>query len=167
MTNTVNLDNAVNSTHSTSVWVDADACPKIVRELICKTAIKKCIPVTFVSNQALKLQKSAYIKMTVVKAGFDVADNHIVEVCHPNDIVITSDIPLADELIQKQARVVSFKGRLYTADNIKQSLNMRDFMDTMRGTGVLAANEMGQQAAYSDKDKKAFADVFNRLLQAG
>lgn len=167
MTNTVNLDNAVNSTHSTSVWVDADACPKIVRELICKTAIKKCIPVTFVSNQALTLQKSAYIKMTVVKAGFDVADNHIVEACQPNDIVITSDIPLADELIQKQARVMSFKGRLYTTENIKQSLNMRDFMETMRGTGVLAANEMGQQAAYSDKDKKAFADAFNRLLQAG
>ncbi|PIE47163.1 MAG: hypothetical protein CSA42_04970 [Gammaproteobacteria bacterium] len=147
------------------IWVDADACPKIARELISKTAIRTQTKTTFVANQALYLKPSTLINMTVVNQGFDVADNFIIENCTSGDLIITSDIPLADEGINKNAQVMDFKGMIYTKDNIKQNLNMRDFMDTMRGTGVLNPTEMGRQKPYSDKDKKAFADGLNRLVR--
>lgn len=147
------------------IWVDADACPKIARELITKTAIRTQTKTTFVANQALHLTPSPFINMKVVAQGFDVADNVIIENCTRGDLIITNDIPLADEGINEGAKVMSFKGMIYTKDNIKQSLNMRDFMDTMRGTGVLNPTEMGGQKPYSDKDKKAFADGLNKLVR--
>ncbi|WP_434353417.1 YaiI/YqxD family protein [Psychrobacter sp. HD31] len=147
------------------IWVDADACPKIARELITKTAMRTQTKTTFVANQALHLTPSPFINMKVVAQGFDVADNVIIENCTRGDLIITNDIPLADEGINEGAKVMSFKGMIYTKDNIKQSLNMRDFMDTMRGTGVLNPTEMGGQKPYSDKDKKAFADGLNKLVR--
>lgn len=149
------------------IWIDADACPKIAKELICKTAIRTKTTAHFVANQYLTLPKSPSIKMTVVKQGFDVADNYIVEHCQANDIIITNDIPMANDIISKldkHAKVMNFKGKLYNKENIKQALSMRDFMDTMRGTGMLDPSEMGGQKPYSDKDKKAFADGLNRLV---
>lgn len=149
------------------IWIDADACPKIAKELICKTAIRTKTTAHFVANQYLTLPKSPSIKMTVVKQGFDVADNYIVEHCQTNDIIITNDIPMANDIISKldkHAKVMNFKGKLYNKENIKQALSMRDFMDTMRGTGMLDPSEMGGQKPYSDKDKKAFADGLNRLV---
>lgn len=149
------------------IWIDADACPKIARELICKTAMRTNTQASFVANQHINLPKSPSIKMTVVKQGFDVADNYIVEHCQVNDIIITNDIPMANDIISKldkHAKVMNFKGKLYNKENIKQALSMRDFMDTMRGTGMLDPSEMGGQKPYSDKDKKAFADGLNRLV---
>lgn len=149
------------------IWVDADACPKVARELICKTAIRTKTTAHFIANQPIPLAKSVFVKMTVVGKGFDVADNFIVEHCQANDLVITNDIPMANDVIDKlgkSAKIINFTGKRYTKDNIKQALNMRDFMETMRGTGVLDPSEMGGQKPYSDKDKKAFADGLNRLV---
>ncbi len=147
------------------MWIDADACPKVARDLIIKTAIRTQTPTVFVANQRLNLQKSPYLTMIVVGKGFDVADDYIVQECAEGDLVISSDIPLANDALNKGAQVMNFKGHLYTKENIKQSLSMRDFMDTMRGTGVLDPSEMGGQKPYFDKDKKAFADGLNRLVQ--
>lgn len=150
-----------------SIWVDADACPVIARELINKTAIRTQTPAIFVANQAIKLPKSPFIRLEVVSAGFDVADDYIATHCQQGDLVITSDIPLASDVIDKGAKVITTRGQEYTADNIKQALNMRDFMDVMRGTGVPDPQQtakMGQKP-YGDKDKKAFADALNRLVK--
>lgn len=147
-----------------TIWVDADACPVIVRELICKTAKRKQVLARFVANQAIQLPKSPYVQMQVVAKGFDVADNHIAQHVQTGDVVITSDIPLANDVLTHGARVLSPRGHEYTFDNIKQALNMRDFMDSMRSTGVLEPQQMGGQKPYGDKDKKAFADGLNRLL---
>lgn len=150
-----------------SIWVDADACPVIVRELIGKTAIRTQTPAIFVANQAIKLPKSPLIGLQVVAAGFDVADAHIVKHCQRGDLVITNDIPLASDAINKGASVITTRGQAYTADNIKQALNMRDFMDMMRGTGVINPQETAKtgQKPYGNKDKKAFADALNRLVR--
>ncbi len=165
------------------IWIDADACPKVARELIIKTAIRTQRLAVFVANQSLPLQKSPYLNMQVVGKGFDVADDYIVEQCQAGDLVLTNDIPMASDVLDKfdnklnntkinntkktkQAiYVMDFKGNLYTAENIKQRLNMRDFMETMRGTGMLDPSDMGGQKPYSDKDKKAFADGLNRLVR--
>lgn len=146
------------------IYIDADACPKPIREFICKSAVRTEITCIFVSNSYLQLPKSPYIKLKQVGQGFDVADDHIAEQANANDLAVTSDIPLANDLVEKQVAVINFKGHKYTAENIKQSLNMRDFMDVMRGTGVLEPSQMGGQKPFSDKDKKAFADGFNKLL---
>ncbi len=147
------------------MWIDADACPKVARDLIIKTAIRTQTPTVFVANQTLQLQKSPFIRMIVVGKGFDVADDYIVQECEEGDLVISSDIPLANDALDKGSHVMNFKGHIYTKENIKSSLSMRDFMDTMRGTGVLDPSEMGGQKLYSDKDKKAFADGLNRLVR--
>lgn len=154
------------------IWIDADACPKIARELICKTAMRTKTQANFVANQHINLPKSPFISMTVVKQGFDVADNYIVDNCQTGDLIITNDIPMANDVISKfanlrnnqPAKILNFKGKLYNKENIKQALSMRDFMDTMRGTGVLDPSEMGGQKPYDDKDKKAFADGLNKLV---
>lgn len=153
---------------SMKIWVDADSCPKVAKELIIKTAIRTQTLATFVANQRLNIQASPYLEMKVVGHGFDVADDYIVEQCQDSDLVLTNDIPLASEILdkhKKNIKVMNYKGRLYTTENIKQALNMRDFMETMRGTGMIDPNEMGGQKPYSDKDKKAFADGLNRLVK--
>lgn len=150
-----------------SIWVDADACPVIARELIGKTATRTQTPAVFVANQAIKLPKSPFISLQVVLAGFDVADDYIAKHCQQGDLVVTSDIPLASDVIDKGAIVITARGQAYTADNIKQALNMRDFMDMMRGTGVPDSQDMAKmgQKPYGNKDKKAFADALNRLVR--
>ncbi|MFT7322702.1 MAG: hypothetical protein ACI8R1_000828, partial [Psychrobacter glaciei] len=116
-------------------------------------------------NQPIKLRKSPLLIMTVVPSGFDKADDYIVEQIQPGDLAITSDIPLANDILDKGGMVLTTRGMVYDKNNIKQKLNMRDFMDTMRGTGVLELQEMSGQKPYGDRDKKAFADGLNRLVR--
>ncbi|MDP8033830.1 YaiI/YqxD family protein [Pasteurella atlantica] len=145
------------------IYIDADACPKTLRDFICKSVMRTKTTAIFVSNSFINLPRSPFISIKVVEKGFDIADNYIVEQAEKNDLAITSDIPLANDLINKGVAVINFKGLEYNKDNIKQNLGMRDFMDMMRSTGVLEPSQMGKQKPFSDKDKKIFADTFNRL----
>lgn len=145
------------------IYVDADALPKIAKEIIIKTANRTKITAIFVANSLIALPPSPYIQCVVVGAGLDMADDHIASLVTNGDLVITSDIPLADSVIQKGAKVLTAHGDTMNSQNIKQKLNARDFMDAMRGTGVLSPKQMSQQKPYNDKDKKRFADGINRL----
>lgn len=147
------------------IWVDADAVPLIAKDLIIKTAERTQTTAIFVANQPIKLRKSPLLIMTVVPQGFDKADDYIAEHVQAGDLAITSDIPLANDILDKGAHVITPRGEVYNKDNIKQKLNMRDFMDTMRGTGVLELQQMSGQKPYGDRDKKAFADGLNRLVR--
>lgn len=147
------------------IWVDADAVPIIAKDLIIKTAERTQTMAIFVANQPIKLRKSPLLLMTVVPHGFDKADDYIVEQIQAGDLAITSDIPLANDILEKGGMVLTPRGMVYDKNNIKQKLNMRDFMDTMRGTGVLELQEMSGQKPYGERDKKAFADGLNRLVR--
>ena len=142
------------------IWVDADACPGIVKEILFRAAGRVRITVTLVANQYLKTPPSRYIKSLQVPAGFDVADNRIVQLLEIGDLVVTADIPLAAEVIAKGGYAIDPRGRLYTEDNIRERLNMRDFMDELRGTGVVT----GGHAAFSHVDRQAFANQLDRFL---
>ncbi len=142
------------------IWVDADACPVVIKEIIFRAAERQQIETTLVANQALRVPPSRFIKALQVQQGFDVADNEIVRRAAVGDLVITSDIPLAAEVIEKGARALSPRGELFTADNIRGRLNMRDFLETMRSSGV----QTGGPAALSQSDRHAFASHFDRLL---
>ena len=147
------------------VWVDADAVPNIVKQLIVKTAERTQTAANFVANRAIALPRLPLLTMIVVEGGFDKADDYIAEHCTAGDVVITADIPLANDCINKGAKVDTPRGFVYDKDNIKQKLNMRDFMDTMRSTGVLEPQQQGSQAPYSDKDKQAFANILNAWVR--
>ncbi len=142
------------------IWVDADACPVVIKEILFRAAERTQISLTLVANQYIKTPPSKVITSLQVSAGFDVADNEIVARVSPGDLVITSDIPLADEVITKQAQALSPRGELYTKSNIKSRLNMRDFMDTLRSSGV----HTGGPAALSQADRKAFASHLDSIL---
>lgn len=143
------------------IWVDADACPVVVREILFRAAKRTGVEVTLVANQPVATPKLANINSLQVSHGFDVADDEIVKRAAPGDLVITSDIPLAAEVIAKGAQALSPRGELHTTENIRARLNMRDFLDTMRSSGV----EMGGgPAAFSQRDKQAFANHLDRWL---
>ena len=142
------------------IWVDADACPGAIKEILFRAAERTGTQLTLVANQPLRTPPSKYISSLQVAAGFDVADNEIVRRAEANDLVITSDIPLAAEVIAKDARALSPRGELFTKGNIGARLNMRDFLDTMRGSG----EHTGGPAAFSNADKKEFADQLDRIL---
>lgn len=146
------------------MWIDADACPVVARQLIIKTAERTQTPAIFVANQLISLPRLSILQMKVVEGGFDKADQYIADNCVTGDVVITADIPLANDCVEKGAKVVTARGFIYDKDNIKQKLNMRDFMDTMRSTGVLEPSQQGGQAPYSDKDKMNFANVLNKWI---
>ncbi len=148
------------SDHRVKVWVDADACPVAAREILCRAAKRCQIQITFVANQAIPLPKSPYLSHRQVGAGFDVADNWIVQHCHEGDLVITTDIPLAAEVIEKGALALNTRGELYTLNNIRARLNMRDFMETMRSSGVYS----GGAPPYGANDKKSFANQLDQWL---
>lgn len=145
----------------TKIWIDADACPVVIKEILYRAAERCKIETILVANQALSTPPSRYIKAIQVGAGFDVADNEIVKRVQNNDLVITSDIPLAAEVIEKGATTLSPRGEKYTAANIKARLNMRDFMDTLRSSGV----DTGGPSALNHNDRKAFADQLDQWLQ--
>jgi len=142
------------------IWVDADACPVVIKEILFKAATRTQVITTFIANQYIKTPPSPYLKSIQVAPGFDVADNEIVKLCGPDDLVITADIPLAAEVIEKGAQALNPRGEMYSLDSIKQKLNMRDFMDTMRASGV----QTGGQAPLNQKDRQNFANNLDRYL---
>ncbi len=146
--------------NSKQIWVDADACPKVIKEILFRAAERVSVPLTLVANQPLQVPRSHYIRSIKVAVGFDVADNHIVQQAEEGDLVITADIPLAAEVIAKGCLALNPRGDLYTEDNIRQRLRMRDFMDTLRSSGV----DTGGPASFSQADRQAFANQLDRLL---
>ena len=142
------------------IWVDADACPVVIKEILFRAAERTSTRLTLVANHSLPVPHSRYIDFVRVRHGFDVADNEIVNRLSAGDLVITSDIPLAAEIIEKGGQALSPRGELYTANNIKARLNIRDFMETMRASGV----NTGGPDALSHADRKSFADQLDRIL---
>jgi uncharacterized protein YaiI (UPF0178 family) len=142
------------------IWVDADACPVVIKEILFKAAQRTGVLTTFVANQSIRIPPSEHIKMLQVSSGFDVADNEIVKQASAGDLVITADIPLAAEVIEKGALALSPRGELFTASDIKAKLTMRDFMDTMRASG----EHTGGQAPFSQHERQAFANQLDRWL---
>ncbi len=142
------------------IWVDADACPKVIKEILYRAAERVAMPLTLVANQPLQVPRSRHINSIQVGAGFDVADNYIVQQAAAGDLVITADIPLAAEVVANGCLALNPRGELYTEDNIRQRLNMRDFMDTLRSSGV----DTGGPAALSQADRQAFANQLDHWL---
>jgi len=142
------------------IWVDADACPVVAKEILYRAAERTKVSIVLVANQALQTPNSSYISTLQVPRGFDVADDEIVKRLTAGDLVITSDIPLAAEVIEKGGQALSPRGELHTTENIQARLNMRDFLDTMRASGV----DTGGPASYSQRDRQAFANCLDQLL---
>jgi uncharacterized protein YaiI (UPF0178 family) len=142
------------------IWVDADACPKVIKEILFRAAERVQLPLILVANKPLQTPPSRLISSIRVDGGFDVADNHIVQHLQPGDLVITADIPLAAEVIEKGGHALNPRGTFYTRDNIKELLTMRDFMDELRGSGI----HTGGPKALSQSDRQAFANQLDRFL---
>jgi len=142
------------------IWVDADACPVVIKDILFRAAERTGVYMTLVANQPVRVPPSRFIDMLQVKSGFDVADNEIVNRLGIGDLVITGDIPLAAEVIEKGGYALNPRGELYSADSIRSRLNMRDFLDTMRASGV----NTGGPPALSQSDRKSFANHLDKLL---
>ncbi len=143
-----------------TIWVDADACPVVIKEILYRTADRLEVRVVLVANQHLSVPTSRWVNARQVAQGLDAADHHIVAQVAEGDLVITADIPLAAEVLEKGARVITPRGERYTANNIRQRLNMRDFMDAMRGSGVVT----GGPPPLSQRDRQAFGNALDTLL---
>lgn len=144
------------------IWVDADACPAPIKEIIFRAAERTQTQTTLVANHSMRVPATRYVTLLRVNQGFDIADNEIVKRVQAGDIVITSDIPLAAEVVALQVHAINPRGEEYTEHNIKSILNMRDFMDTMRSSGVEMS---GGPAKLSSADKQAFGNALDRILQ--
>lgn len=142
------------------IWVDADALPNIIKEVLFKAAQRTGVATTLIANQYVKVPPNKHIQSVVVSSGFDVADNEIVRRCNAGDLVITADIPLAAEVIEKGAQVINPRGEEYTTENIRSRLNIRDFMDTMRASGV----QSGGPPPLGQQEKQQFANQLDRIL---
>lgn len=142
------------------IWVDADACPVAIREILFRAATRTGVPMTLVANQPIRVPRAGHVDALQVAAGFDVADNEIVRRLAAGDLVITADIPLAAEAIEKGAHALSPRGELYSPDTIRARLNMRDFMDTLRGSGI----HTGGPPALGQRERQDFANNLDRLL---
>ncbi|MFZ2451781.1 MAG: YaiI/YqxD family protein [Methylovulum miyakonense] len=142
------------------IWVDADACPKAIKDILFRAAERLAITTTLVANHKLATPPSRHIKFLQVNAGFDVADNEIVKRLTEGDLVITGDIPLANEVLDKGGHAINPRGELYTVETIKERLNMRDFMDSLRSSGI----NTGGPAALSPRDIQAFANQLDKFL---
>lgn len=142
------------------IWVDADACPVAIKEILFRAAKRTNVGLTLVANQPIRVPKSSSIRAIQVSPGFDVADNEIVKRCRAGDLVVTSDIPLAAEVLHKGAHALSPRGEMFSADDIRARLTMRDFLDTMRASGVVT----GGPPALSHNDRKLFAGRLDALL---
>jgi uncharacterized protein len=143
------------------IWVDADACPGVIKDILFRAAERACVHMTLVANQSMRIPPSPYIRFTQVASGFDVADKHIVALLETNDLVITADIPLAAATIDKGAHALNPRGELYTKDNIRERLSMRNFMDELRGSGVAT----GGPPVLGPRDRQAFANSLDRVLR--
>jgi uncharacterized protein len=142
------------------IWVDADACPVVIKDILYRAAVRASLHLTLVANRALQVPRSPWIRMVQVAQGFDVADNHIVAMAAPGDLVITADIPLAAVVVEKGASALNPRGELYTRENVQGLLDMRNFMDTLRSSGV----ETGGPSALSSSDRQAFANQLDRWI---
>ena len=142
------------------IWVDADACPVPVKEILFRAAERTDLELVLVTNHAIRKPNLSNIKLLQVPGGFDVADNEIIKRVEAGDLVITSDIPLAAEVIEKNAQALNPRGELYSASTIKSLLSMRDLMDSLRGSGIQA----GGQSAYSQADRRMFANKLDTIL---
>ena len=143
------------------IWVDADACPGVIKEILFRAAERTQRPLTLVANQTLRTPASPLIRMIQVPGGFDEADKYIAAHVEAGDLVITADIPLAAAVVDKNAHALSPRGELYGKENIRELLDLRNFMDTLRSTGV----ETGGPSAFSAGDRQAFANRLDRLLR--
>jgi uncharacterized protein len=142
------------------IWIDADACPKAIKDILYRAAERTQTTIILVANQYLQTPPSRYIKLLQVKPGFDVADNEIVQRLNVGDLVITGDIPLANEVIEKGGHAINPRGERYTQDSIRERLNMRDFMDTLRASGI----DTGGPSALNSRDIQAFANQLDKFL---
>lgn len=142
------------------IWVDADACPAVIKDILFRAADRMQVPLTLVANRLLRVPPSPYIRARQVPMGFDVADRHIVDEVAGGDLVITADIPLAAALIEKGAFVLSPRGECHSAENIRERLGLRDFMEGLRSAGA----DIGGPAALSPADRQAFARQLDRFL---
>lgn len=144
-----------------TIWIDADACPVPVREIVIRASQRTAMPIIFVANSPLPIPKRSLIKMVQVSQGFDVADNYISQHVESNDLVITQDIPLAAELVEKGITALNPRGELYTPENIRHRLAMRNFAEELRSSGQIT----GGANKYGDKEKQTFANALDRWLQ--
>ncbi len=142
------------------IWVDADACPAVIKEILYRAADRAKIPLTLVANKMLRVPPSPYIRALQVPGGFDVADERIASEVQAGDLVVTADIPLASQVVAKGATVIDPRGELLTESNIAERLSMRNFMESLRSSGV----ETGGPSAFSGADRQAFANRIDRLL---
>ncbi len=142
------------------IWADADGCPNVIKEILFRAAQRTGIALVLVANHQIRIKPSPHISFLRVGAGFDVADNEIVRRLEPGDLVITADIPLASEIIDNQGLALSPRGELFTSDNIKARLTMRDLMESLRASGI----ESGGQAPLAQADRKAFANQLDKIL---
>jgi len=146
--------------HQIKIWVNADACPKPVKDILFRLAERKKIMVTFVANQRLRLVKSPFIHLIQVGYGADIADDEIVNKCHDGDLIITADIPLAARIVAKGAQALDPRGKIYDKNNIGQLLDMRNFMDELRGSGV----ETGGPPSFGQKERSKFANELDKFI---
>jgi len=142
------------------IWVDADACPVVVKEMLYRAATKRKVLTVFVANQPLRTPKSPFLKTVRVGSGFDVADDYITEQVSEGDLVVTADIPLASDVIAKHAYALNPRGSMYTKDNIGQRLSIRNFLEDVRSSGI----QTGGPPAISGADKQAFGNALDRFL---
>lgn len=145
---------------SPTIWVDADACPRAVKEILFKAADRRGVDVVLVANSALGTPRSARVKALTVPKGFDVADDYIAAEAKVGDLVITQDIPLAAQLVEAGITVIDPRGREHDANSIGERLSVRNAMDELRGFGV----QTGGPSAFGDREKQAFANTFDRVL---
>ena len=143
-----------------NIWVDADACPGVIKEILFRAAERTQISTTLVANQLLRVPPSPYIRALQVPAGFDVADNRIAQEVQPGDLVITADIPLAAQVIERGGFALNPRGEFYTRDNIRERLTMRNFMEELRGSGV----DISGPSTFNQGDRQAFAAQLDRFL---
>lgn len=142
------------------IWVDGDACPKVIKEILFRVAERTKIPVILVANQRLHIPHSEHISAVQVADGPDIADDHIAEQCAPEDLAITADIPLAARIVEKGAHALDPRGTLYDYNNIGEILSMRDFMDSMRGSGI----ETGGPSGFGQKERQKFANALDKFI---
>ena len=148
------------SKESIRIWVDADACPRDIREILLRAAERRRIPLTFVANRPLRFRKNAYVQTLLVPGGLDEADRAIVREAQAGDLVVTADVPLAAAVVEKGAFALDPRGTLHTEETVGERLSVRDWMDALRGAGMTTAGPPILKAA----DRKAFADALDRFL---
>ncbi|MGC1953925.1 MAG: YaiI/YqxD family protein [Gammaproteobacteria bacterium] len=142
------------------IWVDADACPSVIKDILFRAAERVGIETTLVANQPVRIPVSRYVKALQVAAGFDVADRHILQAVQQGDLVVTADIPLAADVVAKGGMALNPRGELYTTENIRERLAMRNLAEEIRATGTMT----GGPSALSKRDRQAFANHLDRLL---